>query len=270
MIEGLQDAVHREAMRSNARLDEMERTSSPPSFRAGSARTPASAGCSVMAILSDHVQRYIQKVRPTRSPADGGDGEVRRDRPRPDRALGDGPLPRHTRARHRPGTRAGGRHRDRLLDSAHGAGAGPRQDRHDRARSRPHPPGHRLPGARRRRRTASRSSKAMRRRRSSSLPGPFDFIFLDGTKTEYARYLEMAERKAAERAVLVVDNMLMSGDVALEDDSDAFWSRRTSRARGSSTVSWSAPSAGWAPCCRSATASCSRRAVSLAADFTSR
>ena len=34
----------------------------------------------------------------------------------------------------------------------------------------------------------------------------------------------MAEPKAAERAVLVVDNMLMSGDVALEDDSEAFWS----------------------------------------------
>ena len=44
------------------------------------------------------------------------------------------------------------------------------------------------------------------------------------TKTEYRRYLEMAEPKAAERAVLVVDNMLMSGDVALEDDSEAFWS----------------------------------------------
>ena len=58
----------------------------------------------------------------------------------------------------------------------------------------------------------------------ANLPGPFDFIFLDATKTEYARYLEMAEPKAAERAVLVVDNMLMSGDVALEDDKDAFWS----------------------------------------------
>ncbi|HZO58211.1 MAG TPA: O-methyltransferase [Solirubrobacterales bacterium] len=56
------------------------------------------------------------------------------------------------------------------------------------------------------------------------LPGPFDLIFLDGTKTEYQRYFEMAEPKASERAVLVVDNMLMSGDVALEDDSDAFWS----------------------------------------------
>ena len=57
-----------------------------------------------------------------------------------------------------------------------------------------------------------------------NLSGPFDFIFLDGTKTEYRRYLELAEPKAAERAVLVVDNMLMSGDVALEDDAEAFWS----------------------------------------------
>ena len=58
----------------------------------------------------------------------------------------------------------------------------------------------------------------------AQLTGPFDFIFLDGTKTEYMRYLEMAEQNAAERAVLVVDNMLMSGDVGLEDDSEAFWS----------------------------------------------
>jgi predicted O-methyltransferase YrrM len=55
------------------------------------------------------------------------------------------------------------------------------------------------------------------------LDGPFDLIFLDGTKIEYPRYLELVEPKAAERAVLVVDNMLMSGDVALEDDSEARW-----------------------------------------------
>ena len=55
------------------------------------------------------------------------------------------------------------------------------------------------------------------------LEGPFDMIFLDGTKVEYPRYLELVDPKAAERAVLVVDNMLMSGDVALEDDSDARW-----------------------------------------------
>ena len=64
----------------------------------------------------------------------------------------------------------------------------------------------------------------MRLEAIDGLPGPFDIIFLDATKTEYPRYLELAEPKAAERAVLVVDNMLMSGDVALEDDSEAFWS----------------------------------------------
>jgi predicted O-methyltransferase YrrM len=58
------------------------------------------------------------------------------------------------------------------------------------------------------------------------LDGPFDLIFLDATKTEYQKYLELAESKASERAVLVVDNVLMSGDVALEDDADAFWSAK--------------------------------------------
>ena len=55
------------------------------------------------------------------------------------------------------------------------------------------------------------------------LDGPFDFIFLDASKDEYADYLRSAEPKASERALLVVDNLLMSGDVALEDDSEATW-----------------------------------------------
>jgi caffeoyl-CoA O-methyltransferase len=55
------------------------------------------------------------------------------------------------------------------------------------------------------------------------LPGPFDMLFLDASKDEYAEYLRMAEPKASERALLVVDNLLMSGDVALEDDSQATW-----------------------------------------------
>jgi predicted O-methyltransferase YrrM len=59
------------------------------------------------------------------------------------------------------------------------------------------------------------------------LPGPFDLLFLDATKDEYAEYLRLAEPKAAERAVLVVDNLLMSGDVALQDDSQAHWSRES-------------------------------------------
>ena len=56
-----------------------------------------------------------------------------------------------------------------------------------------------------------------------SLDGPFELIFLDATKTEYPQYLELAEPKASAHAVLVVDNLLMSGDVALEDDSEAHW-----------------------------------------------
>jgi predicted O-methyltransferase YrrM len=55
------------------------------------------------------------------------------------------------------------------------------------------------------------------------LDGPFDLIFLDASKDEYAEYLRLAEPKAAERALLVVDNLLMSGDVALKDDSEATW-----------------------------------------------
>jgi predicted O-methyltransferase YrrM len=55
------------------------------------------------------------------------------------------------------------------------------------------------------------------------LTGPFDFIFLDASKDEYANYLRLAEPKASERALLVVDNLLMSGDVALTDDSQATW-----------------------------------------------
>jgi predicted O-methyltransferase YrrM len=55
------------------------------------------------------------------------------------------------------------------------------------------------------------------------LPGPFDVIFLDASKDEYAAYLRLAEPKASERALLVVDNLLMSGDVALTDDSEATW-----------------------------------------------
>jgi predicted O-methyltransferase YrrM len=72
------------------------------------------------------------------------------------------------------------------------------------------------------------------------LKGPFDLIFLDATKTEYPRYLELAEPNASERAVLVVDNLMMSGDVALEDDSEAFWSAEnlaTARAFNSALVS---------------------------------
>jgi len=59
-----------------------------------------------------------------------------------------------------------------------------------------------------------------------SLTGPFDLIFLDATKGEYRDYLELAEHLASERALLVVDNLLMSG-AAADPEADTHWPRDT-------------------------------------------
>ena len=48
-----------------------------------------------------------------------------------------------------------------------------------------------------------------------AVPRPVDLLFVDAAKDEYARYIELAEPKLSERALLVIDNMLMSGEVAL-------------------------------------------------------
>ena len=53
--------------------------------------------------------------------------------------------------------------------------------------------------------------------------GPFDFLFVDATKAEYRDYIDLAEPKLTERALLVVDNLLMSGEVALPDNAETFW-----------------------------------------------
>jgi predicted O-methyltransferase YrrM len=61
-----------------------------------------------------------------------------------------------------------------------------------------------------------------------ALDGPFDMLFLDATKGEYRSYLELAEPKLSERALLVVDNLLMSGDVAGPDgEGSGRWPRET-------------------------------------------
>jgi len=63
----------------------------------------------------------------------------------------------------------------------------------------------------------------------AGLEGPFDLIFLDATKGEYTDYLRLVEPKAAGGALLVIDNVLMSGAVAFEDgarvpdDFGKFW-----------------------------------------------
>jgi predicted O-methyltransferase YrrM len=56
-----------------------------------------------------------------------------------------------------------------------------------------------------------------------SLEGPFDFLFIDASKDEYRRYLDLAEPKLTDRATLVVDNLLMSGEAALPPDAETRW-----------------------------------------------
>ena len=57
----------------------------------------------------------------------------------------------------------------------------------------------------------------------AGLEGPFDLLFVDASKGEYARYIEIAEPKLSERALMVVDNLLMSGEVALPEGADTSW-----------------------------------------------
>jgi predicted O-methyltransferase YrrM len=56
-----------------------------------------------------------------------------------------------------------------------------------------------------------------------ALEGPFDLLFVDAAKDEYPRYLELAEPKLSERAVLAIDNLLMRGQVALPEEEATDW-----------------------------------------------
>ncbi len=56
-----------------------------------------------------------------------------------------------------------------------------------------------------------------------AVEGPIDLLFVDAAKDEYRGYIELAEPKLSERAVLVVDNMLMSGEVALPEGESTSW-----------------------------------------------
>ena len=55
------------------------------------------------------------------------------------------------------------------------------------------------------------------------VPAPIDLLFVDAAKDQYGGYIEAAEPKLSDRAVLVVDNMLMSGEVALPADAETMW-----------------------------------------------
>jgi caffeoyl-CoA O-methyltransferase len=56
-----------------------------------------------------------------------------------------------------------------------------------------------------------------------SLEGPWDLIFVDAAKDEYRTYIELAEPRATERCALVIDNLLMGGEVAAPEGADTFW-----------------------------------------------
>ena len=56
-----------------------------------------------------------------------------------------------------------------------------------------------------------------------TVEGPIDLLFVDAAKDEYRTYIDLAEPKLSERAVLVVDNMLMSGEVALPEGASGGW-----------------------------------------------
>jgi predicted O-methyltransferase YrrM len=58
-----------------------------------------------------------------------------------------------------------------------------------------------------------------------ALEGTFDMAFVDATKQEYGDYLGLAEPKLADRVLVAIDNVLMSGEVALPEDTETFWSK---------------------------------------------
>jgi predicted O-methyltransferase YrrM len=62
------------------------------------------------------------------------------------------------------------------------------------------------------------------------LQGTFEMAFVDATKQEYGNYLGLLESKLAPRALVAIDNVLMSGEVALGEDADALWSKENLRA----------------------------------------
>ncbi len=54
--------------------------------------------------------------------------------------------------------------------------------------------------------------------------GPFDLLFIDAMKTDYRYYLDAGQALLSERGLVVIDNLLMFGEVGLPEGSDTFWS----------------------------------------------
>lgn len=54
-----------------------------------------------------------------------------------------------------------------------------------------------------------------------TLPGPWDLVFIDANKREYARYLELVLPKMSNGGFIIADNTLWAGKVADNDEHDA-------------------------------------------------
>jgi predicted O-methyltransferase YrrM len=67
------------------------------------------------------------------------------------------------------------------------------------------------------------------------LDGPFDLVCLDASKTELDAYLERVDARLADDALLVIDNLLMSGDAALPEGLDTSWPEDSLRAARATT-----------------------------------
>jgi predicted O-methyltransferase YrrM len=56
-----------------------------------------------------------------------------------------------------------------------------------------------------------------------ALAGPFDLLFVDAAKVEYRSYVELAEPQLSPHALLVIDNLLMGGEVAAAPGAETRW-----------------------------------------------
>jgi predicted O-methyltransferase YrrM len=65
--------------------------------------------------------------------------------------------------------------------------------------------------------------------------GPFDLVFLDASKTEIDAYLWRLEDLVSRHALLVIDNLLMSGEAALPEGLDTSWPEDSLRAARATT-----------------------------------
>lgn len=56
-----------------------------------------------------------------------------------------------------------------------------------------------------------------------TLGGPWELVFVDAAKDQYRDYIRLAEPRTSPRCLLVIDNLLMGGDVAAGEGESTTW-----------------------------------------------